>query len=773
MVGQKFVDLTTTEVLPAALSRVPESVARREHILPLTFDGERLTIVMSERPSPETLERLRFALNHPIEVVTAPHDAIRDAIEQYYGSTEVRRVAMPVESAAEQIEFVELPNDTPAAERQMLDPGSPAIVRMVQEIIGEALHLTASRVLVLPVRNRLKVAYRIQDAVYTREDAPREMHYPILVRLMAMTNLSGLIRVHIGEKELALRAVFKPSQFGLLALIEVGGETAGPEYWQSKARRLGYPFLSLDAQAVPPSVVSLLPEAVVRHRRCLPVALDGHVLTVAVSDLPEPDLLEQLRFLTNRSINVALAPAGALLAAIDRHYGPTDSETADVILWELAQSPETLHAAGEAAPVGRAKPTPSGKLAAKAVFGYLHTLYTDKTIKLFEHIRAGARLCQRNPETGELDVVFPQSHLMEQLPPDAGKYIENRIWALRESVIIRLERFLAANRPARGVAMSYALYLAGCAFREGRRAMLDLGNMQDAWLNFLYAFAVRAFPTVQSNGALLNLVAEQLDSFSAKLAHLTEDPAFVAAPEQSQPWLSRLTAQIPADESLSADSPPVTHLVDLLIAEAVHARASRLVLVPQEDRIEAAFRVQKSFYGREGLPLQLLYPILARLGSMADTSGGLRLPPGSGQRDSRIGLHAAPCGLAVSVDISPPVSAIKASRALAARHHLEFVDLADFDAPADLLGIVPRAVLRSKAVLPLRREEGGALTVALSALPSPRQLDAMRLTFNSLINVAIAQEDDLAAALYRHSHPPAAPSAISPATLELLSPGVK
>ncbi len=768
MAGRKFVDLATTEVLPAALDRVPESVARREHVLPLTFDGERLTVVMGEPPSSETLERLRFALNCPIAVAMAPPDAIQDAIEQYYGSTEARRMTLPPPPVAEQIEFVEIPDAPPAGTRQMLDPASPGVVRMAQGIIGEALHLTASRVLILPVHNRLKVAYRIQDAVYTRDDVPRDMHYPILVRLMAMTNLSGLIRVHMGEKELALRAVFKPSQFGLLALIEVGGETAGPEHWQARAKRLGYPYLDLDSHKVSESVLRLVPESVARHHRCLPIGVDEHVLTMAMSDPPEPDLLEQLRFLTNRSIEVALAPVGALLAAIDRHYGPADSEAADLILWELAQAPEPPHAAEEPAPAIRAKPTQAAKHAAKAVFDCLHSQYADKMLKLFEHIRAGEKLCRLNAESGEIDVVFPQSHLIEQLPPDARAYIENRVWALREAVIVRFENFLAANRVVRGLAMTYALYLAGCGLRAGRRPALNPAAERDAWINFLYALAVRLFPAVQSNGALLALVTEQMDQVAGKIARLLEDASFVSDPSAVQPWLQRLTEQVPPDESLDSDSPPVSHLVDLLLAEAVHVRASGLAVVPQDDRVEVAYRVQKSFYARESLPPALLYPVLNRLCALADPSGALRIGAGPATREGRLALIAAPCGPAASIAFLPRSGAVKASRAVAARHHLEFVDLAGFDAPPELLRIVPMAVLRSKLVLPLEREEGGGLKVAVAAPPSPRQLDALRLAFNSLVTVAIAAEDDLRAALYRHSNPPSDAPPLSPAALDLL-----
>ena len=771
MASQKFVDLTTTEVLPEALQRVPEAIARREHILPLTFDGERLTIVMSEHPSSETLERLRFALNYPVSVAMAPHHAIGGAIEQYYGSTEIRRIDMPQQRSAEQIEFIELPDEAAAMPRHMLDPGSPAVVRMVQEIIGEAIQLTASRVLILPVRNRVKVAYRIQDAVYTREDVPREMHYPILVRLMVMTNLSGLIRVHMGDKELSLRAVFKPSQFGLLAMIEVGGDGAGLEHWQAKSKRLGYPLIEPDVPQIPPEVLTLLPESVVRHGRCLPVSREGHNLTVAVSDPPEPDLLEQLRFLTNCAINVVLAPAGALLAAIDRCYGPADPETADVILWELAQTPDASLAAEEAAPRNRTKPSPAAKRSAHTVFDYLHSIYTDKTLKLFEHIRAGAKLCRVNAESGDLEVVFPQSHLIEQLPAEARAYIENRIWALREATIIRLENFLASNRLARSLGISYGLYLAGCELREGYRPRLDPGAMRDARLNFLYALAIRTFPGVQSNGALLALVTDQIEAFAGKLLRLTEDSSFVCDPARASACLSRLTRQSPADERLDSESAPIENLVHLLLSEAIHVRASRMVLVPQDDAIEVAFQVQKAHYVRASLPQELHLPILARLARLSSPTGTLHVSSDSARWDCRIAMHVSPCGLAASIDLLPRDNAVKVSRALAARHHLEFVELADIDVSAELLKIVPMTVLRRKGVLPLEREESGALKIALSVAPTPRQSDALRLAFNSLITVAIAAEDDLWAALYRHGRAPAEPPAISPVALALLAGG--
>ncbi|MDZ7615370.1 MAG: hypothetical protein U1E05_00105, partial [Patescibacteria group bacterium] len=188
-----------------------------------------------------------------------------------------------------------------------------------------------------------------------------------------------------------------------------------------------------------------------------------------------------------------------------------------------------------------------------------------------------------------------------------------------------------------------------------------------------------------------------------------------------------------------------------------------------EDQVEVAFRVQSAVYRREGLPSKCLYPILARLVMLADDAGKMKRSAGALQWDCRVALHVTPRGLAASVDIPPRVAAVKSSQALAARHHLEFVDLIHFEALAELLRLVPWPVLRRNIALPLGRDEGGELKVAVSAPPTPRRLDALRLAFNSLVSVAIATEDDLLAALYRHGHVPDSSAVISSAAGELLN----
>ena len=788
------------EIPRSVLETVPEAVARQYGILPVAIEGDTLTILISEPPTPEIVERLRSVLGRPFSTAQAPQRSIRAAIDRHYAPA-----GMEVGGAAqgapedEQIDFVEVADSEKGSEQfsEVLDPDSAPVVRTVQSMIREGLKLGASRILVLPMRDRLKVVYRIQDVVLPGEGPPPEMLYPVLVRLMTMANLSGHIKVRVGKREKRLHTVFKPARHGLSAIIEMGQDTLVIDICRARAAKLGYRFVDLSKVEVPPAVVAAVPERVARENQVLPVSLDGDALTVAIADPRAEDLLDRLRFLLNRPISVVMAPEGAVLAGIEHFYGPSDPEAADLTLWELAQVPETPVDGGRPGADGLAQAAGAADdLAVRPFLDHLHTLYRDKMFGLFEELRRSAKLCRKDdpvaaleqgkvlgpsregprrvgklsgeaPDSGDLEVVFPQSHVMSLLPDEARRYVEDKIWVLREAILSRLEHFLERDHVARGVAMTYSLYLACCRLAGGQPASVNPASTTDAWINFLYALVVRSFPSIQSNGALLSFVNEHSDQLAAKIASLLDDASCVVDPASARDWLARLQRQTTTDEPVDFDSPPIVHRLELLIAEAAHVGASRVVLLPRADRVEVAVRVQKAVYRREGLPLRLLFPVLARLRILADPSGALRMAVGGQPRDLRVVFRSAEQGPAARIEIVPEEEAVEACRAQAARMGYAFVQLEDIEVPAALLKRIPEAVAWKKKVLPLSLEEG-TLAVALGVPPTARRLDELRLVFNRPISVVMAPQPEILAAIYRHYHPAGAEGPVSPEAAALL-----
>jgi hypothetical protein len=341
---------------------------------------------------------------------------------------------------------------------------------------------------------------------------------------------------------------------------------------------------------------------------------------------------------------------------------------------------------------------------------------------------------------------------MSSLPSQARRYVEDKIWVLREAIITRCEHFLEKSAASRGLAMSYSQYLACCQLNEGDSASINPATANDAWVNFLYALIIRMFPQIQSNGALLNFASKHLDELWSKIESLLASPKHVVDPSAVRQQMARDERMTTIGEPLDFDSPPIVHLVQLLVAEALHVRASSLAITPLEDRIEVAFRVHKTVYVRESLPLRLLYPVLARLRMLAGNNGELRLAIGETERALRVTFHASEHGLATRIDVPPDRLAIARCRALAAQHGHEFMELEDVQVPGDLIGSVSKRVAWDKIVLPLALD-GDTLKVVVGNLPTKRTLDELRLAFNRTVAVSMAPEHDVLAAIYRHYHP--------------------
>lgn len=757
-------DPSQVEVPADLLALVPERVARAERILPIRLEGELLWIACASAPSPETLDRLRFLVNRPVSVVVCEIAGLLAAIDRCYGAGEGGQPA----GAETKIDFVEIQPPTTGGTwaTAMPEPDSPQVDSLLQRLIAEAFQYGASRLLVLPVRDRLKIAYRIGDAVYTRDDPAPEMLYPLLARLMTMTNFDGGIKVFLGKQQRRLHARFKPTRYGLSAMIEVDQTHAAAESCRHRAAKLGYPYVALEEMAIPTEVLAEMPHRVAREYRVLPVAIDGRSLVVATSDPERQDLLDQIRFVLNRPIRPVMAPEGMILASIERYYGPPDAEAADLILWEFAHAEDAATAAGEAE---AAAAPPQALQLAQAIRAHLATLYRPGMFELFEDLHNRAQLCERDPATGNLEVVFPQSHLVRLLPAGARRYLEDQIWLLREAILARLENYLERHSTVRGVATTYAQYLAARQWAAGRPAPIDPARARDAWVNFAYALAIRFFPHLESNGTLLSFLTDQIAELTRRVDALLEDASLVVQPGRARSWLARQLDQTSIDEGLDSHSDCVARLIELLLSEAARVGASALLILPWPRHVEVAYRVHDKVYTREDLPLRLLSPVVDRLAQLSGLGGEFTQTLGGAARRLRVAFSASAHGLSAVVSLLPDAAAAERCRVQAAALGYPVRHLDQVQAPPALLHLLPKAIAWRKLVLPIAAQ-GGTLTVALADPPSPRRINELRLILNSPITVALAAEDDLRAAIYRHYNPEPSPAPSPTAVAMLLRP---
>ncbi len=106
----------------------------------------------------------------------------------------------------------------------------------------------------------------------------------------------------------------------------------------AKAEHFGFEFVNLEDVEITGSLIELVPESVARENIVIPVAEDGGRLKVAVEDPMDFAVVEKLRFILNRDVEMVMAPKEDILTAINRYYGQTETESVDSMLMEFTET---------------------------------------------------------------------------------------------------------------------------------------------------------------------------------------------------------------------------------------------------------------------------------------------------------------------------------------------------------------------------------------------------------------------------------------------------
>jgi type IV pilus assembly protein PilB len=116
------------------------------------------------------------------------------------------------------------------------------------------------------------------------------------------------------------------------------GYISDAEMSQMRATEYGYDVVDIAAMEIPQSVISLIPESVARENIVIPLAMVDERLRVAMSNAMDLDVIDKLRFMTNREIEPVGASKESIQTSINRHYGGSETESVDSMLMEFTET---------------------------------------------------------------------------------------------------------------------------------------------------------------------------------------------------------------------------------------------------------------------------------------------------------------------------------------------------------------------------------------------------------------------------------------------------
>ncbi|MFT5450354.1 MAG: type II secretory ATPase GspE/PulE/Tfp pilus assembly ATPase PilB-like protein, partial [Gammaproteobacteria bacterium] len=183
--GYDSVDLARLVVDSEVVNLIPKNVARRYHMIALTFDEAKgsLTVAMSDPFNVIALDQVRALLGGDIEIhaLLAGQTELDKAIDQFYG------FELSVDGILQEIETGEIDYTSLEAET---DEYSQPVVRLVNALLSDAVKRSASDVHFEPEHDFLRIRYRIDGVLRQIRSLHRNYWSAIAVRLKVMSGMN-------------------------------------------------------------------------------------------------------------------------------------------------------------------------------------------------------------------------------------------------------------------------------------------------------------------------------------------------------------------------------------------------------------------------------------------------------------------------------------------------------------------------------------------------------------------------------------------------------
>ena len=255
--GIPSVNLDLFNIEPSVISLIPQEVAQKHSVLPLSRVGATLTLAMVDPTNVFAMDDVKFMTGLNVEPVVVAEGSVQQAIAKYYGtSREIELASTASEEAAYeaaskngnggithadlvsldsidfetgQAEDVEVLDDNEEIDLTSLAKMSEdaPVVRLVNVLLVDSLRRGASDIHVEPYEKELRIRFRIDGVLYDVMHPPLKMRDALISRIKIMSKLDisekrlpqdGRIKIKVKvdsrSRELDFRVSTLPTLFG-------------------------------------------------------------------------------------------------------------------------------------------------------------------------------------------------------------------------------------------------------------------------------------------------------------------------------------------------------------------------------------------------------------------------------------------------------------------------------------------------------------------------------------------------------------------------------
>jgi len=222
-----IIDLSEIKIDPELLNQTPSKVVHRDRVIPIDRHDGTIRVATNNPFNLYAFDELRMLMGAKIDTVLATGEEISRVIKQHFGVGGDTVEQMLGQSDVEVIQVADADNADLIEQAQ-----EATVVKLVNEILLEAIRDRASDVHIEAYENDLKIRYRIDGVLHTTNVPPeiRRFHAAIVSRIKILSNLNiaekrlpqdGGFKIKAQNRDIDLRVSIIPTAFGGAVVMRI------------------------------------------------------------------------------------------------------------------------------------------------------------------------------------------------------------------------------------------------------------------------------------------------------------------------------------------------------------------------------------------------------------------------------------------------------------------------------------------------------------------------------------------------------------------------
>jgi type IV pilus assembly protein PilB len=229
--GVKSVDLRNIEIDESLLKLVPNDLAGKYLIVPVSRFGRTLTVAMINPGDVAAIEDIQFATGFEVDAVVAAEDALLKVVQDHYNVQKMLSDVMyeieMADAGDANVKVIDGTEEVKAVEEDLSsvqdDRDSGPALKLVSKIITDAVDMNVSDVHIEPYEDDMRIRYRIDGILHEMLKPPKRMNRALATVIKVMGKLKveekrlpqdGRIKARIHNKIIDIRVSTVPTLFG-------------------------------------------------------------------------------------------------------------------------------------------------------------------------------------------------------------------------------------------------------------------------------------------------------------------------------------------------------------------------------------------------------------------------------------------------------------------------------------------------------------------------------------------------------------------------------